>query len=538
MSKQYTAEELKNMSAEALAFIVLSQQEQLKTLNANLENLIEQIRIANSNQYGRKSEKLDVIDGQMCLFNEAEAFSDPDAEEPQVEDVVKSSKRKKQKGKRDSDLEGFPVESHTHDISEEELNAFFGEGNWKEMPLEVFKRLRYEPARWTVEKHTVHVYVGTGGDHQDEFLRGSRPKDLLRNSIVTESLGAAVLNGKYVLALPLNRISEEFARGGLTLSRQTMANWVIGFMKYFEPLWARMKEHLLSQEVVQADETPVLVVQDGREGVHNSYMWVHRSSELCKEKPVVLYEYQKTRHHEHPLEFYKDFKGVLETDGLQQYHLLEEKLPDLVNANCWTHARRDFADACKAIGKSNTDALKMSVAHQALELIARIFHEDEMLKDLSSEERLKQRQIIVKPLVEAYFAWVREQIASNRFLPKGKTMQGLNYCLNHEKQLKIFLENGDVPIDNSASERSIRPFCLGKKNWVLINSVKGARASAVAYSIAESAKLNQLKPYEYFKYLLSELPYRMDSNGNIDPSTLDNLMPWSKDLSEDCYKRR
>jgi hypothetical protein len=215
-------------------------------------------------------------------------------------------------------------------------------------------------------------------------------------------------------------------------------------------------------------------------------MWVHRSSELCKEKPVVLYEYQKTRHHEHPLEFYKEFKGVLETDGLQQYHLLEEKLPDLVNANCWTHARRDFADACKAIGKSNTDALKMSVAHQALELIARIFHEDEMLKDLSSEERLKQRQIIVKPLVEAYFAWVREQIASNRFLPKGKTMQGLNYCLNHEKQLKIFLENGDVPIDNSASERSIRPFCLGKKNWVLINSVKGARASAVAYSIAES----------------------------------------------------
>ena len=117
-------------------------------------------------------------------------------------------------------------------------------------------------------------------------------------------------------------------------------------------------------------------------------------------------------------------------------------------------------------------------------------------------------------------------------------MEGLNYCLNQEKYLKVFLTNGDVPIDNSASERAIRPFCLGKKNWVIINSIKGAQASAVCYSIAESAKANGLKPYEYFKYLLTELPYRMDNAGNIDPATLDDLMPWSKDLPEGCYKRR
>ncbi len=222
----------------------------------------------------------------------------------------------------------------------------------------------------------------------------------------------------------------------------------------------------------------------------------------------------------------------------KQYHLIEKKLPDLINANCRAHARRDFADACKAMDKKNQKALRMSTAHQALELIAGIYDAENKLKELSAAERLEQRQITVKPLVEAYFAWVREQLNSEKHLPKGKTADGLNYSINHEKYLKVFLEDGNVPIDNSAAERSIRPFCVGKKNWMIINSVKGAEASALAYSIAESAKLNKLKPYEYFKYLLSELPNRQDKNGNIDPSTLDDLMPWAKGLPEECYKRR
>ena len=316
-----------------------------------------------------------------------------------------------------------------------------------------------------------------------------------------------------------------------------MANWVISFTRYFNPLWDRMKEHLLKLPVVQADETPTLVVQDGRPAGSKSYMWVHRSGEFIRDKVIVLYEYQKTRHHNHPLEFYKGFQGKLVTDGLQQYHLVEQKTEGLTNANCWAHSRRDFADACKAMDKSNARIYRSSIAHQALELIGKIYDADEKLKDLSPEDRLRKRKIKVKPLVDAFFAWVREQLASNTVLPKGKTAEGLNYCINHEKYLKVFLEDGNVPIDNSAAERAIRPFCLGKKNWVLINSIKGANASAVAYSIAESAKANNLKPYAYFKYLLTELPERMDEKGNIDPTSLDDLMPWAKGLPEDCYKR-
>lgn len=539
MGTKYTADELNTMESDDLSRIILKQQDELSRLNDNYEKLLEQLRVATQVRFGRHSEKIEVIDGQISLFDEAEAISDPSAAEPSAEEVVAAYRRRKPKGKREEDLKGLPEEIvPTHSVSKEELDAFYGPGNWKAMPSETYKRVRYEPASWTVEVHTVEVYVGTGGDHQDEFLRGERPKDLIRNSIVTPSLGGAILNGKYVLALPFNRIEQEFERSGLTISRQTMANWIISFSRYFAPLWERMRQHLLTLPVVQADETPTQVIRDGRPAGSQSYMWVHRSGEFCEDKQIILYEYQKTRHHTHPLEFYASYSGVLETDGLQQYHLVEQKLPGVTNANCWAHARRDYSDACKAIGKSNAQALKRSVAHQALELIAKIYAEEGRLKDLTAEERLEQRQVKVKPLVEAYFAWVREQLNSGRNLPKGKTVEGLNYSLNHEKQLKVFLTNGNVPIDNSASERSIRPFCLGKKNWLFFNTERGARASAIAYSLAESAKANNLKPYPYFKHLLSELPDRMDEQGNIDPSTLDDLMPWAKGLPEECYKRR
>ena len=537
MGSRYTENDLMKMDQKELCFIVLSLQDQIHTLNENFENLVEQLRIANQHRFGRSSEKLDVIDGQLSLFDEAEAFSDPEAPEPEAEEVVKSYKRKRPKGKREEDLKGFPVETIPHNVTKAELDEFYGAGNWKGLPDETYKRLRYEPAKWTVEEHIVQVFVGTGGLHQDEFYRGKRPKDLIRNSIVTPSLGAAILNGKYVNALPLNRISQEFDRNDLDISRQTMANWIISFSKYFRPVWVRMKYHLLQMPVVQADETPTQVVNDGRPPGSTSYMWVHRSGEFFKDKQIVLYEYQKTRHHDHPKEFYKDYHGVLVTDGLQQYHLVEKELPGITNANCYAHARRDFSDACKAMDKKDPAVYKQSVAHQALVLIGKIYKEEEKLKDLSASERLHQRKVNVKPLVSAFFTWVKEQLSDGHVHIKGKTLDGLNYCINQEKYLKVFLRDGNIPIDNSASERAIRPFCIGKKNWMLINSLKGAEASAICYSLAESAKANGLKPYEYYKYLLSELPYRMDNKGNIDPGKLDDLMPWAEELPDVCRKR-
>ncbi|MGF7012487.1 transposase [Lachnospiraceae bacterium PF1-22] len=540
MGQKYTAEELNQFSKQELVFLVSSLQGQMETMNENLEKLIEQVRIANQQRFGRHTEKLDTMDGQLSFFNEAEYLSEENAEEPDIEEVLQKKPRaKKQKGKRDLDLQDFPEELQEHDVPMEKLDALFGEGCWRKMTVEEYKRLRYEPASWTVERHRVHVYVGTGGEHQDEFLRGTRPKDLLRNSILTPSLGAAIMNAKYVNSIPVARIEAEFERNDVHLSRQTMSDWIIKCSeRYFEPLYQRLREKLLEFPVAQADETPVDVIRDDRSAGTPSYMWVFRSGEFYKETPIALYKYQKTRNSEHPKEFFKNYKGVVVTDGLSQYHKLDRELEGFTNANCMAHARRDYADAVKALGKSNPDVVKRSIAYQALARISSIYKLEGTLSDIPAEERLVERQATIKPLVEEYFTWIKERLSDTSCLPKGKTAAGLNYSVNQEKYLKVFLENGDVPIDNSASKRSLRTFCVGKKNWIFCNSIKGAQASAIVYSITETAKLNNLNPYYYLQYLLEEIPKLIAEDRTIDNLKLDTLLPWSKDLPEQCKSKR
>lgn len=354
MSGKHTLEEQNQLSREDLVTIILTMQGQLDALNENIERLIEQVRIANQHHFGWKTETMQSIEGQLSFFNEAEAFYDKEANEPEADEVLpQKPRRKKAKGQRDTDLKEFPEDIiPPHAVSKEMLDAFYGPGCWKRMPDEAYKRLRHEPESWTVEVHTVEVYVGTDGDHQDEFLRGDRPKDIFRNSIVTPSLLASILNVKYVNSASLNRIEQEFRRNGGSISRQTMANWIINSSgRYFAPLVERMRQELLKIPVTQADETPTQVIHDDRHPGSRSYMWVHRSGEFCKNRLVVIYEYQKGRDHELPLAFYRDYKGVLVTDGLQQYHLVEKKLEGLINANCWAHARRDYADADKGDGQ-------------------------------------------------------------------------------------------------------------------------------------------------------------------------------------------
>ena len=540
MGQKHTLAELNNLSREELITIVLTMQGQLDTLSANIETLIEQVRIANQHRFGRHTETMDSIDGQLSFFDEAESLYDESAPEPDVEEVLPEKKKKaKTKGQRELDLKDFPEDIiPVHSVSAEKLDAFYGKGNWKRMPDEIYKRLRHEPESWTVEVHTVEVYVGTDGDHQDEFMHGDRPKDLLRNSIVTPSLLASILNVKYVNSSALHRVEQEFERNGVNISRQTMSNWIIRCSdRYFTPLWERMKKELLKLPVTQSDETPTQVIHDGKHPGSKSYMWVHRSGEFFHENPIVLYEYQTGRAHGFPLEFYRDYKGVLVTDSLK-YHLVEKKLDGLRNANCWAHARRDFADAVKAMEKKDTNAVRRSVAYQALSRIGQIYKLDEALKDLPAKERLQERQENIRPLVEEYFTWVKKQLAENTVPPKSKTAEGLRFSVNQEKYLKVFLEDGNVPIDNSASERSIKTFCLGKKNWMFHNTVNGAQASAVIYSISETAKLNGMRPYYYFRHLLTELPKLCDETGNIDSEKLDALLPWSKELPEECRKPR
>ena len=540
MAFKYTEEQLNKLDKELLIQLFLGLQDQMEeltkqtqTLNDKMQLMMEQIVLSNKSRFGRSSEKMTdpgqirfmEVDGKIVFFNEAEAVCDLTAPEPDNLEIS-ATKKKKQTGKKNEDLSGIPVQRIDHYMTEEELTAEFGEKGWKQLPDAISRCYRFVPAKVEVEEHHIGVYASKTDEH---MIKAPHPKNLLRGSLVSPSLAAAVINGKYVNAVPLYRLEKEFERYGLAVTRQNMANWMIRLGEsYLAVMYDYLHRLLYRYHVIQADETPVLVNKDGRPAGSKSWMWVYRSGFMYPEKQIILYEYQKTRNASHPREFLKDYSGICVTDGYQVYHTLEKEKEDLKIAGCWVHCRRKFHEALEVIPK---DLRKQSVLCLIMNQIRAIYREEGKLSGLSSDERTARRQLVVKPLVDAFFAYLKQN--SDRVSKSGKTKEAFTYALNQERYLRVFLENGDVPMDNNASERAIRGFCIGKKNWEMIDTVNGATGSAIIYSIAETAKANQLKPYEYFEYLLTEIPKHMDDkNSNF----LKELLPWSETLPENIRK--
>lgn len=297
-----------------------------------------------------------------------------------------------------------------------------------------------------------------------------------------------------------------------------MARWtVLCAERYLSVLYDYLHKELYNYHVIQADETPVRVSKENRSEGTKHYMWVYRARKYSSDRNIVLYDYQPTRKTDHSRKFLKDFKGICVTDGYQVYHTIEKEREDLIVAGCWAHARRRFDEAQKALSKAQR---KESLAYLALKQIQSIYREYNKLQDMEPEERHKHRQLTVKPLVDAYFAWVNQNI--DLVPAKSKTHNGFSYSVNQEKYLRAFLDDGEVPTDNNAAEQLIRSFCVGKKNWMMIDTISGAEASAIIYSLAETTKANNLKPYDYFEYLLTEISEHMD---DTDLSFCENLLP-------------
>ena len=532
MAVNYTEEQLNNVDKSFLIQLLLQQQEQLNALtkelhasNEKMQLLMEQVILGKQNRFGRSSEKMEdtsqicfrEVNGTIVFFNEAEAVCDLNAAEP--EDLeLKSPKQPKRKGKKEADLSGLPVRRIDHYLSAEELEAEFGVRGWKQLPDAISRKYHFVPAKVEVEEHHIGVYASKTDEH---MVKADHPKTLLHGSLVSPSLGAAIINGKYVNAVPLYRLEQEFQRYGLQITRQNMANWCIHLAEeYLSILYDYLHKELYFYHVIQADETPVLVNHDGRKAGSKSWMWVYRSGHLYQKRQIVLYEYQQTRNASHPREFLKGYDGICVTDGYQVYHTLEKELEELTIAGCWVHCRRRFDEALKLIPKSYQ---KESNAFLLMKQIQAIYREEGKLNDLSSDERLKQRQAVIKPLVDAFFAYLKTINVSK----KDKFGDAVGYALNQEKYLRVFLTDGDVPIDNNASERAIRGFCIGKKNWQMIDTIHGAKSSAIIYSIVETAKANNLKPFDYVQHLLEEIPKHMNDK---DCSFLEDLLPWSEKL--------
>lgn len=540
MAVKFTEEQLNTFDKSLLIQLLVNQQEQnekltkeLRDLNEKMQLIMEQLVLSNKKRFGTSSEKMSVEnqicffekDGNIVFFNESEAVCDLEAEEP--EDLeTRPAKKKKRTGKKEEDITGLPVNVITHYMSKDELTAEFGENGWKQLPDMIAKRYHFTSAKVEVDEHHVGVYASKSDGH---MVKADHPKALLHGSLVSPSLAAAIMNGKYVNAVPLYRLEQEFTRYGLTIPRKNMANWMIRLgEQYLAVIYDYLHKKLYDYHVIQADETPVLVNRDGRPAGSKSYMWVYCSGHMYEDKQIVLYDYHETRNSNPPREFLKDYTGICVTDGYQVYHTIEKELKGLRVAGCWVHARRKFDEALEVIPKEQR---KKSNAFLVMSQIQAIYREEGKLKDLSSAERLVQRQLVIKPLVDALFVYLKQQEAT---VPKsGQLRKAYTYIINQESYLKVFLEDGDVPMDNNASERAIRGFCIGKKNWQMIDTINGAKASAIIYSIAETAKANSLKPYDYFEYLLSEISKHMD---DTDKSFLEDLLPWSPNLPERIRK--
>ena len=532
MAVKYTEEQLNSVDKSLLIQLLLQQQEQLEAItkelhasNEKMQLLMEQVILGKQNRFGRSSEKMEdtsqicfrEVDGTIVFFNEAEAVCDLNAAE--LEDLeLKSPKQPKRKGKKEADLSGLPFRRLDHYLSEEELEAEFGVKGWKQLPDAISRKYHFVPAKVEVEEHHIGVYASKTDEH---MVKVDHPKALLHGSLVSPSLGAAIINGKYVNAVPLYRLEQEFQRYSLRITRQNMANWCIRLAEeYLSILYDYLHKELYFYHVIQADETPVLVNHDGRKAGSKSWMLVYRSGQLYQQRQIVLYEYQQTRNASHPREFLKGYDGICVTDGYQVYHTLEKELEELTIAGCWVHCRRRFDEALKLIPKSYQ---KESNAFLLMKQIQAIYREEGKLNNLSSDERLKQRQAVIKPLVDAFFAYLKTINVSK----KDKFGDAVGYARNQEKYLRVFLTDGDVPIDNNASERAIRGFCIGKKNWQMIDTIHGAKSSAIIYSIVETAKANNLKPFDYVQHLLEEIPKHMNDK---DCSFLEDLLPWSEKL--------
>lgn len=531
MAIEYTEEQLNKFDKETLVQLFLAQQAQLQDIDRKLQLVLEQVAVLNHKRFGKSSEKLDTdnqiafmeVDGKIVFFNEAEAVASLTEDE---EEIISKPRSKKTVGKRAADISNLPVVEVSHMMTEKELVSEFGENGWYQLEDEVYKRYKFTPAKVEIEEHHVGVYKSKKDNH---FKKAEHPGYLLRNSLVSPSLEAAIMNAKYVNAVPLYRQEQEFSRYGINITRAEMARWtILCAERYLSIFYDYLHKKLFDYHVLQADETPVRVTKENRSSGDKHYMWVYRTGKSYKDKHIVLYEYQPTRKADHPRKFLEGFEGVCVTDGYQVYHTIEKEREDLKIAGCWSHNRRRFDEAVKALPKSSQ---KGSLAYLALKQIQAIYREENKLSEMEPEERLKHRQLTVKPLVDAYFAWVKENLG--KVPAKGKTYNGFTYSLNQEKYLRVFLGDGEVPMDNNAAEQSIRGFCIGKKNWVMIDTIAGAESSAIIYSIAETAKANNLKPYDYFEHLLTEIPKHMDDK---DLSFCEELLPWSDKLPDNCKK--
>jgi transposase len=491
----------------------------LTTRNEQLEAKVrwfeEQFHLARHKQFGTSSERS--IKEQPNLFNEAETIAEAGPVEEAIRQTITYDRKKPGRKPIPKNL---PMERIEYRLPEEEQICTACGCHLHEMSEELRHEVKLVPAQVKIVQHARLVYGCRNCEKNGievPIKTAKAPRPVIEKGLASPSALAYVMTMKFVDGVPLYRQEQHYARLGIDLSRGVLSNWMIRGSEWLELIYSRMKQKLLEQEVLHADETTLQVLKEpGRAAESQSYMWLYRTG--CVGPPIVLYEYQPTRAGEHPRNFLKGFKGYLHADGYAGYH----DIPGVTLCGCWAHFRRKADETLKSLPvKLRRSGSK---AQELLDPINRLFAIERELKQSTPEERLKVRNLKSRPVVEELRKWL-DDIAPE-ILPKSLFGTAVHYGRQQWPKLVRFLEDGRIEIDNNRAERSIKPFVIGRKNWLFCNTPKGAHASAMIYSIIESAKENRLNPYAYLDYLFERLP-NLDSRND---EVLDQLLPWNVKL--------
>ena len=519
----YTAAEV-----AALEDTILKQKQEIEDLKRKLEHMTEVFANAQRARFGQSSEKTSYVlnEDQISLFNEAEKSQDHKAEEPTEETFTVKAHARKKKRTLEEIMKDLPKVEILMELPEDQLICDKCGGTFKPIGKKfVRQELQVIPRQVKILKYYTVTYAcdrcekDTGFAH---IVSVKPPVPLMKHSLASASSVADIMTKKYVDGLPLARQEKIWAREGVELSRATMANWVIQCSQsWLKPLYKHMKQQLLTQSVIHADETVVQVLkEDGKPATSESRMWVYTSGERS-ETPVRIFEYQPDRSGKRPESFLKGFTGCLVTDGYSGYNLVQ----NVTHCGCWAHARRKWREAMPDGATEKTS--KAAVGYKYCN---KLFALDGKYGYPLPKGKYEYRQNVVRPLLEEYFAWL------NTVHPeKGSKLEdAVRYSLNQKESLCAFLDHCDVPLSNNLAENSIRPFAVGRKNWLFCDTTKGADSSAIVYSLVETAKANSIDPYKYLFYVLSSLPYIGKSASH---EILETLMPWNDDVQRQCNQK-
>ena len=465
--------------------------------------LMEQLKLNKRKLFGSSSEQLDqmVMDKFAYLFNEAEAW-DADSVEP-----TKKSEKKKPRKRRSGSIddvipEGTPVEVVEYPLPESERVCSICGSELVEIGVEIHRSLQMKPAEFWVREDRYPTYAckycekKTG---ETNVVPTPMEPTVIPGSFASPSAIAHLVVQKYVMYSPLYRLEQEFARQGLKLSRQTMSNWLLKATEdWLQPIYDVLHRKLCQEKVLHGDETTLQVLHEkGKSAASKSYMWLYRTSGTA-ETPIVLYDYQPNRKAENAEKFLEGFTGWLHADGYQGYH----KLPENIRVvGCWAHARRKFDEALTAGAKEQQSASKPA---EALSYFAKLFQMEQDFTALTVEERFAKRLEQEKPILEALLVWANR--LKPQTSPKSAFGKALHYLLEQRPYLVRYLEDGRLEFSNNRAERSIKPFVMGRKNFLFCNTPGGAQSSAVLYSLMETAKETGLDPYRYLRWVLERAP--------------------------------